>query len=456
MIVKQFEDKPLAQFGYAILSEGEMAVIDPARDIRPYVELAEATKSRIVAIFETHPHADFASGHRELHQKTGAPIYVSKLLGAHYEHHPLEDGQEIQVGKGRIRALFTSGHSPDSTTFVAIDEEGNEYALFTGDWLFIGDVGRADLREKAGNIQKFREDQARDMYHSLRRYIPTFKDEVLVFPAHGAGTLCGKALKSLTVSTIGAEKIDNWAVRLALQGSEEEFIKALTTGQPHIPKYFPNSVEVNRKGAPPLMEAIAHIPTLGYIRSAEDAQKIDRNVIIVDGRPAMLYRQGHLKGSINIPAGNSFDTWLGSIVAPKEVFYLVAQSPQAAEKLLLRVAAIGYEESVKGVIYLDGSYKEAIGPNFFDNPLSLHHNGNQYIVVDVRDPEEVAADEILPHSLKIRLAELRERLHEIPTDKKVVFHCAGGLRSAIAASILHAAQPTREIYDVGEAIAALT
>lgn len=449
MIVKQFFDEPLAQYGYAIVSDGQMAVIDPARNIDSYLELAEALQAKVVASLLTHPHADFVSGYYDLAQKTGATIYASELIGLAVPYKGLKDGDEIPVGRAKLKAYLTPGHSPDSMTYVLYDEEGREYAAFTGDWLFIGDVGRADLRSKVGNLKKQREDQARDMYRSLRRMFAILRPQTLVYPAHGAGTLCGKALKSYNASTIGVERLENWAVGLAHVGDEDTFIEALVTGQPHIPKYFPNSVEVNRRGPTGYKEALAKIRQGGAL-TAEAAAKLDRQALIVDVRPAALFRKGHLKGAINIPFGKMFNTWLGTIVGPKEPYYLVVSSEAAQESVLEQVLAIGYEENLQAV-YIASDYKEETGPEVFPDVELLRHDGKVYTVVDVRDPEEIGTAPGISHSLKIRLADLRESLQSIPDDRPIVVHCAGGYRSAVGSSILLAAQK-KPVYDVGEAI----
>lgn len=452
MIVKQFLDEPLAQYGYAIISDGEMAVIDPGRDERPYLELAEAVGAKIVASCLTHPHADFVSSYWAIAQKTGAKAYASELIGLQVPFVGLKDEDEIPVGKVKLKAYLTPGHSPDSITYILYDEEGREYAAFTGDWLFIGDVGRADLRAKAGNIQKQREDQARDMYHSLRRMFSLLRESTLVYPAHGAGTLCGKALKQFNASTIGVERMDNWAVILAHSADEQTFIEALVTGQPHIPKYFPNSVEVNRQGPTGYEEALKTVSLLGPL-TADRVKSLDRSSTIVDARPAHLFRKGHLKGAINIPLGKSFNTWLGTLIDPKEPYYLVVSSPAAYESAIDQVLAIGYEASLKGV-FVGVEYSEETGPELFPNVEVLREDGRAYTVVDVRDPDEVGANPLVAHALHIRLADLRERIGEVPADKPIAVHCAGGYRSAVGSSILLAAG-RREVYDVGEAITRL-
>ncbi|MCS6895051.1 MAG: MBL fold metallo-hydrolase [Bacteroidia bacterium] len=454
MIVKQFLDEPLAQYGYAIISDGEMAVIDPGRNETPYLELAEATNSRIVASCLTHPHADFVSSYWAIAQKTGAKVYASELIGLSVPYVGLKDGDEIKVGKAKLKAYLTPGHSPDSMTYVLYDEDGREYAAFTGDWLFIGDVGRADLRAKAGNIQKQREDQARDMYHSLRRMFSILKPETIVYPAHGAGTLCGKALKQFNASSIGVERMDNWAVILAHQADEKTFIEALVTGQPHVPKYFPNSVEVNRSGPKGYKEALDSVKVLGRL-TAESAKAIDRNAAIVDARPASAFRQGHLRGAINIPLGKTFNTWLGTLISPTEPYYLVVSSSSAYESAISQVLAIGYESYLRGV-FIGVDYTEETGPELFprESAPKLKSDSQNYFVLDVRDPDEVSTDPILSGALHIRLSDLRERVNEVNTDKAIIVHCAGGYRSAVGSSILLAAGK-KQVYDLSEAVSLL-
>ncbi|MCS7152606.1 MAG: rhodanese-like domain-containing protein [Bacteroidia bacterium] len=454
MIVKQFFDEPLAQYGYAIISDGEMAVIDPGRNEKPYLDLAEATGSKIVASCLTHPHADFVSSYWAIAQKTGAKVYASELIGLSVPYVGLKDGDEIKVGKVKLKAYLTPGHSPDSITYVLYDEDGREYAAFTGDWLFIGDVGRADLRAKAGNIQKQREDQARDMYHSLRRMFQILKPATLVYPAHGAGTLCGKALKQFNASTIGVERMDNWAVILAHEADEQTFIEALVSGQPHIPKYFPNSVEVNRRGPTSYYEALQGVKVLGPL-TEESAKQIDRSATIVDARPAAQFRQGHLKGAINIPLGKTFNTWLGTLIAPTEPYYLIVSSQNAYESAIDQVLAIGYEPHLKGV-FIGVQYSEESGPELLpkEEVQKLKADSKNYTVIDVRDPDEVGSEPLVPGAIHIRLSDLRERINEVPADKPIAVHCAGGYRSAVASSILAAAGKGK-VYDVSDSVALL-
>ena len=294
MKIEQFEDKGLSHYSYAILSEfeREIILIDPSRNVEPYLEYAKRNEAKIISVIETHPHADFVSGHLELHERLGATIYCSKLVGALYPHQIFDDGDHIEIGEIRLNALNTPGHSPDSICIV-LEHEGSDRAVFTGDTLFIGDCGRPDLREKSGNVKAGREQLASQMYHSLRRDLMTLNGDVLVYPAHGAGTLCGKALSEANSSTIRAEKLSNWALQVM---TEEEFVKALLEDQPFIPKYFGYDVELNKNGAASFKNSISAID-----RSATVS---DKNTLIIDTRPKTDFRNGHIKGAINLQ--NSF------------------------------------------------------------------------------------------------------------------------------------------------------
>lgn len=256
MEIIQFEDKNLAHYSYAVISNKEIALIDPARNPQPYYDLAIQHDAKIIAVIETHPHADFVSSHLEIHESTGAIIYVSKLLGAEYDHRAFDENDEISLGNITLKALNTPGHSPDSICIIAINENGKEQAVFTGDTLFIGDCGRPDLRETAGAITTAREELARQMYHSLRDKLMNLGDDVLVYPAHGAGSLCGKGLSAKNSSTIGFEKAYNWCLQKL---TEEEFVKELLTDQPFVPKYFTYNVALNKKGAGSFSSGIAAI-----------------------------------------------------------------------------------------------------------------------------------------------------------------------------------------------------
>lgn len=446
MEVKQFEDKNLAHYSYAIVSEGEVALVDPARDPAPYYAFIKEKNAKIVAVIETHPHADFVSSHLEIHETTGAPIYVSKLLKAEYAHITFDGGDVISLGSITLRALSSPGHSPDSISVLVIDGQGNIKIVFTGDTLFIGDCGRPDLREQTGAITATRRDLAKQMYSSLRTQLMPLPDNVLVYPAHGAGSLCGKGLSQANSSTIGAEKLTNWSLK---DMTEEEFVTALLSDQPFVPYYFSFDVEVNKKGAQSFDTAVSKVEIGTPLSSEKDIPSLDPKVLLIDTRPQMQFKKSHLKNAINLMEDAKFETWLGSIVKPNEKFYLVAAEKCLLLPLIERIAKIGYESQVQRAFV--GNYGDT-NTDIFD-PQKLKTNANEFTVLDVRNPSEVKANQLFEHALHIPLYELRERLSEIPLQKPIVVHCAGGYRSAAGSSILRSAfGDMPKVYDLSEAV----
>lgn len=438
MNIKQFEYKPLAHYSYAIVSEGKMAVIDPERSPEQYIAFAKANNAQITAIIETHPHADFVSSHLELHKITGATIYNSEKLGADYEHESFDEGDEINLGNITLRAINTPGHSPDSITIVASD--GTAFALFTGDTLFIGDVGRPDLREKAGNMKAKREELAEMMYNTIQNKFKDLPDHAMVYPAHGAGSLCGKSLSDANSSTLGEERKNNWAFQT---NSKQEFIDTLLDSQPFIPSYFGYNVELNKTGAPSLQ------PSMDAVPFEENANSTG---LIVDMRDEKEFKKGHLEGSINIQATSDnakFETWLGSIVKPKERFTLVIDHADNKDKLLNRVAKIGYELQLSKVITLPKASLETMKPLDLED---FKKHPESYTIVDIRNQSEINEGKIFKNALPHPLSELRETASKIPTDKPIVVHCAGGYRSAAGSSILEKELDGAKVYDLSDAV----
>ncbi len=442
MLVKQFEYKPLAHFSYAILSDGKMALVDPERDPGEYYEFAEKHNSKIVAVFETHPHADFVSSHLQIHRETGATIYTSELLGAGYTHQHFDEGDHFKMGAVEFSAINTPGHSPDSITIVA--KSKNETALFTGDTLFIGDVGRPDLREKAGNQTAKRQDLAKAMFNTITTKFKDIPGEAMVYPAHVAGSLCGKGMSAdHTSSTLEEQRKTNWAFKIR---NEEEFVDHLLDSQPFIPHYFGYNVDLNKTGAPTLRSAIADIPYNLF------ETEVNGDPLVVDTRDAEVYKKGHKRNSINIMATNEthkFETWLGAIIRPEEEFSVVANSAAEAQDVLNRIAKIGYETQVKRIITLEepnGIKSEKLDLKVFKA------NPKDFTVVDIRNLSETNEGKFFDHALTIPLHKLRERSDEVPTDKPIVVHCAGGYRSAAGSSILETVLPQAQIYDLGEAV----
>ena len=441
MQIKQFEDKGLSHFSYALLSEteNEMILIDPARDPAPYYEYAEKMGAKIIGVIETHPHADFVSSHLEIHKKTSATLYVSEKVGAVYPHKTFDEGKILKIGEIELRAMNTPGHSPDSICIVAA-ENGIDQAVFTGDTLFIGDVGRPDLREKTGTMKAKREELARQMYHSVHEKLFKLEDHVKVYPAHGSGSLCGKALSDASSSTIMAEKSNNAALQF---DSEEEFVNELLSDQPFIPKYFPYNVDLNKQGAP------------NYQSSKDKVRLLDENfqpeegALLIDTRDEKVFKKSHYENAINLMDGGSFETWLGSIIAPSEAYYLIAANTQDLEKMISKAAKIGYEMNLKGAFVYNRN-SDASSPL-----LDLEHfkkNSDDYTIIDIRNHSEWKDGKLFGQAQHHPLHDLREEASEIPSEKPVVVHCAGGYRSAAGASILESKLKGQKVYDLSTSI----
>ena len=441
MNITQFEDKPLAHYSYAIISDNKMAIVDPSRDPKPYYKLAEKENAKIVAVFETHPHADFVSSHFQIHKETGATIFVSKLVGANYPHKTFDNGDVFNLGSVQFSAINTPGHSPDSITIIA--KNNADYAMFSGDTLFIGDVGRPDLREKAGNMKAKREELAKSMYQTMQTKFNDLPDNTIVYPAHGAGSLCGKNMSKDASSTLGREREENWAFKNL---SEDDFVNHILKDQPFIPSYFGYNVDINKVGAKDYEKAISKANFQFKADSFED------NALIIDVRDEADFKKNHLKGSINIMAkteNDKFETWLGSIVKPEEAFYVVLNSVEDKDEILHRIAKIGYEDQLQGILTLDDSSFEStekIDLSDFKN------NPNQYTIIDIRNKSEVEEGKFFDNAISIPLNELRDSENQIPTEKPIVVHCAGGYRSAAGSSIISNLKNNAKVYDLSEAV----
>jgi hydroxyacylglutathione hydrolase len=438
MIIHQFYDTGLAHASYAIIRDGKMILIDQARDPQPYYDFALLHEADITGVIETHPHADFVSSHLEIHQTTGAIIYNSKLVGAAYPHESFDDGDTIHLADIKLKAINTPGHSPDSICILLQDEEGIDKAIFTGDTLFVGDVGRPDLRENAGNLTAKKEELARQLYHSLREKIMTLPHPITVYPAHGPGSLCGKTTSPDLYSTIGRELKENYALQPM---TEQAFVQLITTDQPFVPHYFGFDVDLNKKGAPAFKESIDAIIRTNVVT--------EQNSIVIDTRSKEEFRKGHLKGAINLQDGEKFETWLGSILQPDEQFYLIAGSDEALDTVIQKAAKIGYEQNIKAAIATPGN--DALQSTNIDQD-DFKSSPQRYTIVDVRNWSEINEGKVFNHALAIPLPELRDRLTEIPVDKPIVVHCAAGYRSAAATSIIAGKITSVPVYDLSEAI----
>lgn len=437
MILNQYYLGCLAHASYFLGDEssGVAAVVDPQRDIGQYIEEAEARNMTITHVFLTHFHADFAAGHLELRDRTGAMIHLGARAEADYAFEPMRDGGGMDLGEIRLAFLETPGHSPESVCILVFDphEAVSPYAALTGDTLFIGDVGRPDLRAALGWKA---EDLANLLYESLHgKLIPATVDETLVYPAHGAGSLCGKNLSTDTVSTMGDQKKYNYALQPM---DRETFTRLITTDQPEAPSYFTYDAAFNAQEH----ETLDHLlkRNLHPLSLEEVLRKAEEGAQLLDTRDAADYEGAHLKGSINIGLGGQYASWAGTLLRRDQPIVLITESG-AEEESALRLGRIGFDH-IAG--YLEGgmhaldvrpdllSRTDRITAAALRDRLETEHPP---LVLDIRSGQERAGNAIRG-SLHVPLNHLAERLGEIPAGTTVVVQCAGGYRSAMAASIL--------------------
>lgn len=439
MQIKQFEDKGLAQYSYGIMSDcaKEIVLIDPARDPNPYYSYAKANDAKIIAVVLTHSHADFISSHAEIHRTTGATIFASNHMEGKFPHQKINEGQIIKLGKITLKAIYTPGHSFDSIS-ILLEHGGKDKAIFTGDTLFIGDVGRPDLRGNGENAAKMRVELAKQMFNTIHSKLKTLAEDIIVYPGHGAGTLCGKSLSQDSTSTIGREVRENYAFE---ERPEESFVTILLENQPFIPQYFNYDVAMNKAGAPDMEKSLKEIRTLKEIDNSNQ-------FVIVDTRPEKMFKEGHLKGALNIQNGGKFETWLGTLVSPKDKFIVIAENNLQMEEVIRKAAKIGYELNIAGTMIANRAQERKTETL----PIAaFKENQSDFTIVDIRNKEE-SADKIFENSINIPLPELKERVGEIPTAKPIVVHCAGGYRSAIGSSLLQNELPKVKVYDLSDAI----
>lgn len=441
MYFEQFYLGCLAHASYMLGSNGEAIVVDPQRDVDIYLEAAKEQKLKICHIFETHLHADFVSGHKELAARTGANIYIGARAGATFPHTPLRDGFELKVGKVRITALETPGHTPESTCLVVTDEEksARPWAVLTGDTLFIGDVGRPDL-SKNHTPQEL----AGLLYDSLHKKLMALPDDVVVYPAHGAGSLCGRNMRAERSSTIGTERLTNYALQIR---TREEFVQQLTSNLPARPEYFLQDAEINREGAGPLTD----LPALRKLSPPELKSQMEQGVPAVDVRPGDPFAAGHVPGSINIALSGQFATWAGTLLGLSARPVLIADTEQQIDEARMRLARVGIEE-VSG--YLAGGLEAWKGAGFSvsDMPqltvqeLHARLQSNGLRVLDVRREGEWQAGHLAGADWW-PLDKFKSALPRLEKQAPVAIHCKSGYRSMIACSLLK-----RAGYDVSNVI----
>jgi hydroxyacylglutathione hydrolase len=433
MHFEQFYLGCLAHASYLLASEGEAVVVDPQRDVEIYIKAAEENHVAIRHIFETHLHADFVSGHRELAARTGASIYIGAQAEATFPHVPVQDGFHLQVGKMRITALETPGHTPESICLVIADEEKSPapWAVLTGDTLFLGDVGRPDLSKRYNAAQL-----AGMLYDSLHGKLLALSDDVLVYPAHGAGSLCGRNMRAERVSTIGTERLTNYALQIR---SREEFAKQLTTNLPTRPEYFQQDAEINRTGA----AALSDLPVLPAVEPAELKTLLEEGGIALDVRSGEQFAAGHVPGSVNIALSGQFASWAGALLGLAARPVLIAESPDAVSEARMRLARIGLEDArgyLRGGIeaWSQAGLPVATLPQISVELLSDRLRGNGLQVLDVRREPEWEAGHIDGASWW-PLDNFKVAPPEVDRDLPIAVHCKGGYRSMIACSLLQRA-----------------
>lgn len=434
MIVEQIYTGCLAQGAYYIQSEGEAAIIDPLREVEPYIKKAQKDNATIKYVFETHFHADFVSGHIDLAQKTGATIVYGPTAVTDFNAHIAKDGEEFKVGKYTIRLLHTPGHTLESSCYLLIDENGKMQYLFSGDTLFIGDVGRPDLAQKGAITM---EGLAGMLYDSLNNKIKTLPDDVIVYPAHGAGSACGKNMSKETSDTIGHQKQVNYALRAE---TREQFIKEVTDGLATPPSYFPLNVMMNKKGYTSfdtvLNQGMRALSPIAFELEAEA-----NDALILDTRSDSAFAKGFIPGSINIGLGGQFAPWVGELIPDIKQPILLVTDAGKEEETVTRLSRVGYDNTLG---YLEGGFEawqaankpvdtvKRISANDFAREWSKDE-----IVYDVRRDGEYAAEHV-EEAYSRPLSRINDWIVQIDKNEHFYMHCAGGYRSMIAASILKA------------------
>ena len=435
MKIEQIYTGCLAQGAYYIESKGEVAIIDPLREVTPYINRAESDGATIKYIFETHFHADFVSGHITLSKLTNAPIIYGPSAKPGFDAIVAEDGQVFKLGNITITALHTPGHTLESTTFLLKDENGKDHAIFSGDTLFLGDVGRPDLAQKAANMTQ--EELAGLLFDSLRNKIMPLADDVIVYPAHGAGSACGKNLSKKTVGTLGEQKQTNYALRANM--TKTEFIKEVTDGLLPPPHYFPLNVKMNKEGYDDIDDVIER-GTKPLAPKAFEAAANETGAVILDVRNEKDFINGHIPRAIFIGIDGSFAPWVGALIADVKQPILLVAPKGREEETIIRLSRVGFDHTIG---YLDGGFdawKKAgleydTISSITANELKEKIENENVPVFDVRKEGEYQSEHI-KGAHHTALDYINDYLNEFPENETFYIHCAGGYRSAIAASIL--------------------
>lgn len=428
MKIEQLYTKCLAQGAYYIESKGEVAIIDPLRETAPYIEMAKENNATIKYVFETHFHADFVSGHVDLAKKTGASIVYGPTATPSFEFISAKDNQEFKVGDLTIKVLHTPGHTLESTTYLLIDENGGEQAIFTGDTLFLGDVGRPDLAIKSDLTQ---EDLAGMLFDSLRNRIMTLSDEILVYPGHGAGSSCGKNMSSDTVDTLGNQKLTNYALRADM--TKEEFIKEVTTGILPPPQYFPKNAMMNKMGYDSIDSVMAKGLTALDVNQFK--HEVENGALILDVRTQGEFIKGFIPNSMFIGLNGTFAMWVGALITDIHQKIVLVTSEGQEEEAVLRLARVGYDNAVgflkDGVAAWDGKLNTITSVSAEE----VAQNADNLNIVDVRKPGEYASEHV-ESAIHYALDFMNDDLTKLDKNTEYHVHCAGGYRSVIAISLL--------------------
>ncbi len=436
MKIEQIYTGCLAQGAYYIESDGEAAIIDPLRESQPYLEKAAKEQAKIKYIFETHFHADFVSGHVDLASKSDSKIVYGPGARAEYDFHEAVDGEVFHLGKIQVKVLHTPGHTMESSTYLLIDENGKEHAIFSGDTLFIGDVGRPDLAQKGSLTQ---EDLAGFLFESLRKKIMTLPDEVIVYPAHGAGSACGKNMSKETSDLLGNQKKTNYALRANM--TKHEFIKEVTDGLLPPPKYFAQNIAMNKSGVKALDEILAK-GKVALDGETLEAMSNHAGALVLDTRSPKAFAGGHIPNSIFIGIDGSFAPWVGVLIPDLQQPIVFLADDGREEEVVTRLSRVGYDNTLG---FLNGGFEvwRKDGKDV-ETVLSISaesfeevYRGEKLHVLDVRKQSEFEA-EYVENAQNLPLDYLNERMEEVEHNKKYHIHCASGYRSMIAASILKA------------------
>ncbi len=437
MQIEQIYTGCLAQGAYYITSNGEAAIIDPLREIQPYLNRLERDKVKLNYIFETHFHADFVSGHVDLSQQTGAQIVYGPTANPTFDAIIAEDNQLFKVGNISIKVLHTPGHTMESTTFLLIDENGKDYAIFSGDTLFIGDVGRPDLAQKAATMTQ--EQLAGILFHSLRDKIMTLADDVIVYPAHGAGSACGKNMSKETVSTIGEQKQHNYALRANM--TEAEFVTEVTDGLLPPPAYFGMNVAMNKSGIPSFENVLTN--GMRALNASEFEVAADETgALILDTRNSSAFYKGHIPQSINIGIAGDFAPWVGALIADVNQPILIVSEVGKEEEVITRLSRVGFDNLLGHLQGGFDTWKNAGKETDTINRITAEQFSNEVKIgkskiIDIRKESEYSAEHT-EDAYNKPLAYINDWIKDINPQEHFYIHCAGGYRSMIAASILQA------------------